>query len=195
MGTIFKRFFSLFKFNNFEVYIYSHDFKNLIDIQKNDIETKLFNNENRDSLLEYNMKIKKNMECVLAFYKNELAHESSIYFKSFLLSKFGFNKKIALIGNCITYNKFKGLGIYPYVLNKIIIHLSKKLNHKIAYIMVSTDNVSSIKGIEKAGFTRILKLSGVKFLFFVFNKKKNIFNENHNHSGSSPKFHEDCSNN
>jgi GNAT superfamily N-acetyltransferase len=56
------------------------------------------------------------------------------------------------IGPCWTHPDFRGQGIYPYLLRKIVdddygsVERADKY-----YIFTSTDNISSQKGIEKAG--------------------------------------------
>lgn len=68
-------------------------------------------------------------------------------------SKFPFLKKNDLeIGPCYTYPEFRGKGIYPKVLTKIC---QKRGGDSISfYMIVDENNLSSIKGIEKAGFVR-----------------------------------------
>lgn len=56
------------------------------------------------------------------------------------------------IGPCYTYPEFRGKGIYPKVLTKIC---QKRGGDSISfYMIVDENNLSSIKGIEKAGFVR-----------------------------------------
>lgn len=55
------------------------------------------------------------------------------------------------IGPCFTLNEFRGKGIYPTVLKKIITSVDAKSS---LYMMVSSQNTSSIKGIEKAKFVK-----------------------------------------
>lgn len=68
-------------------------------------------------------------------------------------SKFPFLKKNDLeIGPCYAYPEFRGKGIYPKVLTKIC---QKRGGDSISfYMIVDENNLSSIKGIEKAGFVR-----------------------------------------
>lgn len=55
------------------------------------------------------------------------------------------------IGPCFTLKDYRGKGIYPAVLNKIVTSIS---TNPFFYMMVSPQNISSIKGIEKAQFVR-----------------------------------------
>ncbi len=56
------------------------------------------------------------------------------------------------IGPCVTKEKYRGNGIYPYVLKAITESYGNGTTE--FYMIVSDDNISSIKGIEKAGFER-----------------------------------------
>lgn len=55
------------------------------------------------------------------------------------------------IGPCYTNVEFRGLGIYPAVLRYI---LTCKYGYGYFWMNVSQNNISSIRGIEKAGFER-----------------------------------------
>lgn len=57
------------------------------------------------------------------------------------------------IGPCYTANSSRGLGIYPFVLTKII---ENEINdYEFAYMIVEDWNHASIKGIQKVGFQKI----------------------------------------
>lgn len=56
------------------------------------------------------------------------------------------------IGPCYTYPEYRGKGIYPAVLQEICSHVGSQSTT--FYMIVNEDNLSSIKGIEKAGFRR-----------------------------------------
>lgn len=56
------------------------------------------------------------------------------------------------IGPCFTYPKYRGQGVYPAVLKEICSSIGDKST--CFYIIVDETNISSIKGIEKAGFVR-----------------------------------------
>lgn len=55
------------------------------------------------------------------------------------------------IGPCMTTEEYRGLGIYPYVLGICVRALpdGERGEH---YMFVSPDHLSSIRGVEKAGF-------------------------------------------
>lgn len=54
------------------------------------------------------------------------------------------------IGPCCTDKEYRGLGIYPQVLNYIV--YSNGAGGETYYMIVSQDNISSLRGIKKAGF-------------------------------------------
>lgn len=67
--------------------------------------------------------------------------------------KFNFlNKNDYAIGPCFTYPEYRGKGIYPNMLK--VICQSCKNKDTVFYMVVDEKNISSIKGIEKAGFVR-----------------------------------------
>lgn len=67
--------------------------------------------------------------------------------------KFPFmNKQDFEIGPCYTYPEFRGRGIYPKVLRNICRKMGQ--GDGTFYMIVDEKNLSSIKGIEKAGFER-----------------------------------------
>ena len=84
----------------------------------------------------------------IAFVDEKIAHYSYVIPKCY---KFPFlGRGDYEIGPCYTNPKYRGRGIYPTILSKII---SSETGN--GYMLVSPDNKPSIKGIEKAGFTII----------------------------------------
>jgi predicted acetyltransferase len=53
------------------------------------------------------------------------------------------------IGPCWTHPDFRGHGLYPYLLQKIIEDYQNNIDK--IYIFASTSNIASQRGIEKAG--------------------------------------------
>lgn len=124
-----------------------------------------------DAGCNFNVEVLKEKKVVKykVWIKNELAHESTVYFDSLLLNTFKFKKPYLLIGNCFTNEKFRGQNIYPFVLNKI----AKDYNNlERVYVLVNPENIPSIKGIKKAGFILLNKLFTYRFFIFHFNKMK-----------------------
>ncbi len=95
--------------------------------------------------------------------------------KSFLFKKLNIlrliHKKGPTIGDCVTIPEFKGKSIYPFVINYIAKEVLKETNE--VFIIVNSDNMSSIRGIEKAGFKLYTKIQAKRFLLFYFNLKLN----------------------
>jgi hypothetical protein len=101
---------------------------------------------------------------------DKVIHESFLFEKLFVLSLIG--KTGPTIGDCRTVEAFKGKSIYPFVINYIAREEILKNHRKEVFIIVHPNNLSSIKGIEKAGFQLHTKVKAKRFLFFHFNIKK-----------------------
>lgn len=83
-------------------------------------------------------------------YNGELVHTSYVIPKCY---KFPFMSKWDYeIGPCFTHPKYRGKGIYPQMLKYICSSIGTKKT--VFYMIVDETNLSSIKGIEKAGFQR-----------------------------------------
>lgn len=96
---------------------------------------------------------------------NKLVHYSYLIPRCL---KFKFlNENDYEIGPCFTLKEFRGQGIYPTVLNKITTSVNSKSSF---YMMVHPQNISSIKGIEKAKFVKcgIVKKTFAKNYKVVF---------------------------
>lgn len=79
---------------------------------------------------------------------DEIVHKSVKIGKCY---KFNFLKKTEFeIGPCYTVEKYRGQGIYPIVLRYIVSE-----DKKVYFIFIHKDNHSSIKGVEKAGFSKV----------------------------------------
>jgi RimJ/RimL family protein N-acetyltransferase len=55
---------------------------------------------------------------------------------------------------CLTFPEFRGRGIYPAALHAIQRYLVERGCSR-CFVCVKADNIASIRGIEKAGFTRV----------------------------------------
>lgn len=100
-----------------------------------------------------------------------LVHRSRVFHSSRLLSNFHIKGPLITIGDCFTNELYRGQGIYPMVLRKIAMEFSEAMP---VFILVSPDNFSSIRGIEKAGFQFMARLSCFRFLFFYLNRRVSI---------------------
>lgn len=79
---------------------------------------------------------------------NEIVSSSQVMPKIFYLSFM--DKNSIHIGPCYTIDKYRGKGLYPYLLMEIM----KDNLDKNIYIFTEKDNISSQNGIEKAGFIK-----------------------------------------
>jgi hypothetical protein len=99
--------------------------------------------------------------------EDKIIHQSTLFKSIYLLQLI--QKKGPTIGECFTNEEFKGKSIYPFVINYIAKDVIINNNQKEVFIIVNSDNVSSIRGIEKAGFTIHTKIKANRFLFFHYN--------------------------
>lgn len=103
-----------------------------------------------------------------------LVHRSRVFHSSRLLNSFHFGGPLITIGDCFTDDRYRGLGIYPMVLRSIAKGHGEKVQ---VYVLVAPDNIPSIRGIEKAGFQFLGRLSCFRFLVFYLNKRISIIRE------------------
>ena len=90
----------------------------------------------------------------------EIVHESIVIHRCY---KFPFLKGNDIqIGPCKTNREYRGRGIYPKVLQYII---DNELGlGDCAYMIIEENNVSSIRGVEKAGFRRVKRIDRNRIL-------------------------------
>jgi len=70
----------------------------------------------------------------------------------------------------LTFPQFRGKGIYPATLIKIQRYLQEN-GYKRVFICVKVENLPSIRGIEKAGFSFVTKINLIKILGVQVNKR------------------------
>ena len=153
-----KKIAKYFKIISIDVYIYSMTINDC-----NDYPTIDYSIESE--------RISKNKQKFFVKKDGRIIHKSYLFQKLFLLSLI--NKKGPAIGDCSTISEYKGKSIYPYVINYIAKEEIIKNGKKEVYIIVNTDNISSIRGIEKAGFKLYSKIKAKRFLLFYFNVSRN----------------------
>ncbi|AUP79544.1 GNAT family N-acetyltransferase [Flavivirga eckloniae] len=120
----------------------------------------------------YNSKKKKT--------KHQLLINQDIVYTSNTFEKVHFMKSIneynsLVIGDCFTYKNYRGLSIYPFMLQKVAKEMFQKVNK--IFILVSPENAASIRGIEKAGFTLLYKVSTIRVGVFYFLTRKTYQNK------------------
>jgi RimJ/RimL family protein N-acetyltransferase len=97
----------------------------------------------------------------------KFVHASFIFDKLNLLSILG--KDGPAIGDCVTSADYRGRSIYPTVINLAAKDLLASGTPEV-FIVVNSGNVSSIRGIEKAGFRPFADVKAKRFLLFYFDK-------------------------
>jgi len=97
-----------------------------------------------------------------------LVHNSFLYEKVHVLKLL--QKKGPVIGSCFTNPDYRGKSIYPFVINYIAKELIEKNKNREVFIIVNSDNVNSMRGIEKAGFEYYASIKAKRWLFFYFDK-------------------------
>lgn len=107
-----------------------------------------FNRFNKSGFNSIDKKIRKSNDCYAVIDNSMVIHQSWIFMNNLLASHLGMTN-YHVIGNCITHENFRGRGIYPAVLRKIMIESERDL-----ILFVDSKNKSSIQGIKKAGFNR-----------------------------------------
>lgn len=109
----------------------------------------------------------KNNTCYYVEVNNELAHFSWL-FKNNLLAKQLKLSNYWTIGNCETYEKYRGNRLYGIVVSKII---SDHPNQKFV-LFIEPSNISSIKGVIKIGLKCIGTYKVKRFLGISLSIKK-----------------------
>lgn len=97
---------------------------------------------------------------------SKIIHESSLFKKLNILKLI--HETGPAIGECFTVPEFKGKSIYPFVINYIAKKELLENNNKEVFILVNSNNTSSVRGIEKAGFTLKCSIKAKRFLWFYY---------------------------
>lgn len=100
--------------------------------------------------------------------KGVLVHQSFLFNTVFLLQLI--HKKGVVIGDCYTHPDYRGKSIYPSVIHSIAKEVLQNATNKAVFMIVNQDNLSSIKGIEKAGFKKCATIKAKRGLCFYFDK-------------------------
>lgn len=152
-----------FKILNIDVFVYSMTKESF----------KEFGIKTNKELSNIKIEALKNNKKLFTIKKGkDLVHKSILFDKVFLLKLI--KRKGPAIGDCYTNPEYRGLSLYPHVINQIAKQVFKK-NAKEVFIIVNKDNISSIKGIEKAHFKKYASINTKRWLFFYFNKKVKFF--------------------
>ncbi|RXJ45414.1 hypothetical protein [Gelidibacter gilvus] len=144
----------LFKFKLIDVYVYRMQCP------------EHFQYENFPYVVE-KIKVSRNKTKYYIANENLTIHESYLYQRTFLLRLLKISGPV--IGDCYTNIKYRGQSIYPFVINYIandVIEATKKD----VFIIVNSNNFSSIKGIEKAGFKKYAEIKAKRWLVWYHRK-------------------------
>lgn len=149
-----KQIIKLFRIVHIDVFVYKID------------------NQLQFSTPNFKYKIEKNLVkkkwCYTINEGDTLVHKSYVFEKVHLLRLF--NKKGPVIGDCYTNKSYRGQAIYPNVINRIANEILNNQAKEI-FMVVNQDNKSSIRGIEKAGFTKFADVKSSRWLCFYFSKR------------------------
>jgi hypothetical protein len=132
-----------------------------VELMGQPFEIKIFTTDSLSGIKKIDLKLNKSNSCYAVFINNELAHTTWLFKNKLLTNQLG-EKNVFTVGDSLTNEKFRGKGIYPYVLRYISMEAERPV-----IIYVDESNISSIKGIEKAGFIKkysfsMLRLLGIK---------------------------------
>lgn len=114
----------------------------------------------------------KGAEAFLAFNNGKIAHISWLFYPPIVREQLMILKlkpSEAHIATCYTTAAFRGMNIYPAMLQHILRYAAEKRIERV-YIASSPQNIASIRGIEKAGFLKVKTIKG----FVLFGKLFNI---------------------
>jgi len=117
--------------------------------------------------------LNKGAKPFLVFSNDKMSHISWLFYPPIVREQLIILKlkpTEAHIATCYTNPAFRGMNIYPTVLQHILRYAAEKGTKRV-YIASSPKNIASIRGIEKAGFSKITTIKG----FVLFGKLFNIY--------------------
>jgi hypothetical protein len=155
MKKIVSKFWKSFKIIKIDVVIYqitNQDIFSFPDVEFQ-IQTELISRGNKKYFIED---------------KGVLVHQSFLFNTVFILRLI--REKGPAIGDCFTHPAYRGKLIYPFVIHAIAKEVLQNAKNKAVFIVVNQDNLSSIKGIEKAGFKKCATIKAKRGLCFYFDK-------------------------
>jgi hypothetical protein len=100
------------------------------------------------------------------FDGKEMVHTSTVF--SFSLTLRYLKLKGQLIGDCYTNPNYRGLSIYPRMLQYIALRQSILKEESNLFVFVHPENAASISGLEKAGFKKQYYLKAKKMFCFFY---------------------------
>lgn len=110
-------------------------------------------------------------ELFLGFSEDKLVHSCWLfYYPGFKdqWSHIHLKKDEAYIATARTDSELRGQNIYPAVLQYLLKYVGEK-NIKKVYIATMPKNIASVRGIQKAGFSKVGEIHALKFFGKMFN--------------------------
>lgn len=145
------------KFKKVESFVYNNEAANSVTPNNLKYTLTIFNESEKTNIPQIDRQ--SYFKAYAVFDENKLAHVSFVFKNNLLAKQLGF-KQALTIGECVTNANYRGQGIYPTILQQI----RSDLSHNILIVFVHPSNLSSIKGIEKAGFKRLYQFIMYRFL-------------------------------
>ena len=124
----------------------------------------------RGENMQYKDGLAKN-GCMLAIADGKrVAHFSFVLFETSYKKMLNEPENIPLIGNCWTSKDHRGLGLYPYAIERCCKEMASR-GHKKILISCSPENSASIAGIKKTGFIQTREIKSILLLTKLFAQK------------------------
>lgn len=114
----------------------------------------------------------KGAELFLAFSEGKLAHVCWVFYSPGvreILVNVKLKSDEAHIATAYTSPEFRGNNIYPAVLQHILRYTTIEKGINRAYIASLPSNIASVRGIEKAGFSKVATIRGFMLFGKMFN--------------------------
>jgi len=123
------------------------------------LQLKIFDKNIRTGINIIDRNKNSNNVCYAVFDNEKIVHTSWIFRNKLLAKQLGYNNALT-IGDSVTAEPYRGMGIYPAVLSCIEQHFK---NYQLI-IFTEPANTASQKGILKAGFTRLYRFKLIRLL-------------------------------
>jgi RimJ/RimL family protein N-acetyltransferase len=109
--------------------------------------------------------------CFVAKIEDKTVHRAFVSFGTPLPGQFGFDRRAPVIGECYTTPHYRGHGLQAVVMHQIVADVLQNTNRNRVYTLVSPDNVASLRGVTKAGFTPVARMTALRCLGFLFSRR------------------------
>ncbi|MDH3455960.1 MAG: hypothetical protein OER90_03890 [Gemmatimonadota bacterium] len=142
-----------------------------------DVVIQRFTPENPSSFRAIDARLTEKRHCYAVILNGTVAHQSWLFGDLILLAQFGFDPEIPVIGECDTPPAFRGMRLYPRALQYIAQDVFRRGVADRLYMWVAPDNILSIRGIERAGFSLTARLRGFKLAGLLVYRKVDRYGE------------------